>query len=76
MPHKVSVVTDFSNDLPLIRCDRVQLQQVLINLIQDATDARRARRLNTRYNSARPAMSWLRDSIARLKHGPIAAGHH
>jgi len=36
---KVGVVTELTPDLPLIRGDRVQLQQVLINLIQNAGDA-------------------------------------
>ena len=36
---KVGVVTQFSPDLPSIRGDRVQLQQVLINLILNAGDA-------------------------------------
>jgi two-component system sensor kinase FixL len=35
----VGVITEFSPDLPSIRGDRVQLQQVLINLIQNAGDA-------------------------------------
>jgi two-component system sensor kinase FixL len=36
---KVGVVTQFAPDLPSIRGDRVQLQQVLINLILNAGDA-------------------------------------
>jgi C4-dicarboxylate-specific signal transduction histidine kinase len=32
----VSVQTDFADDLPLIDCDRVQLQQVMLNLIVNA----------------------------------------
>ena len=39
MAHKVRVVTEFAADLPLIRGDRIQLQQVLINLILNAIDA-------------------------------------
>jgi two-component system sensor kinase FixL len=35
----VQVVTEFTAGLPLIRGDRVQLQQVLINLIFNASDA-------------------------------------
>jgi two-component system sensor kinase FixL len=37
--HTVRVVTDLTGDLPTIRGDRVQLQQVLINLILNASDA-------------------------------------
>jgi two-component system, LuxR family, sensor kinase FixL len=39
MAHKVRVVTEFAAALPLIRGDRIQLQQVLINLILNAIDA-------------------------------------
>jgi two-component system sensor kinase FixL len=37
--HAVRVVTDLAADLPIIRGDRVQLQQVLINIILNASDA-------------------------------------
>jgi PAS domain S-box-containing protein len=37
--HGVTIVTDLSADLPIIRGDRVQLQQVLINIILNASDA-------------------------------------
>jgi two-component system, LuxR family, sensor kinase FixL len=39
MARNVSVVTEYTPDLSLIRGDRVQLQQVLINLIFNAGDA-------------------------------------
>jgi C4-dicarboxylate-specific signal transduction histidine kinase len=39
MAHKVRVVTELAPGLPPIRGDRVQLQQVLINLILNAIDA-------------------------------------
>jgi len=37
--HSVRVVTELTGDLPSIRGDRVQLQQVLINLVLNAVDA-------------------------------------
>jgi two-component system, LuxR family, sensor kinase FixL len=39
MAHKVRVITELAPALPLIRGDRIQLQQVLINLILNAIDA-------------------------------------
>jgi signal transduction histidine kinase len=39
MARSVRVVTEFAVDLPSIRGDRVQLEQVLINLIVNAADA-------------------------------------
>jgi two-component system, LuxR family, sensor kinase FixL len=39
MAHKVRVVTELATALPPIRGDRIQLQQVLINLILNAIDA-------------------------------------
>jgi two-component system sensor kinase FixL len=39
MAREVRIVTEFSPGLPAIRGDRVQLQQVLINLILNAADA-------------------------------------
>jgi PAS domain S-box-containing protein len=37
--HGISLVTRFSTDLPLIRGDRIQLQQVILNLIINAMEA-------------------------------------
>lgn len=37
--HQVSLITDFSSSLPALDADRVQLQQVLLNLIVNATEA-------------------------------------
>jgi two-component system sensor kinase FixL len=37
--HSIRVVTELTADLPSIRGDRVQLQQVLINLVLNAVDA-------------------------------------
>jgi C4-dicarboxylate-specific signal transduction histidine kinase len=36
---KIRVITELGADLPPIRADRVELQQVLINLILNAGDA-------------------------------------
>ena len=37
--HNITLHTEFAPDLPVIKGDRVQLQQVLLNLIVNATDA-------------------------------------
>ena len=37
--NQVFLRTDFDNDLPLIMGDRVQLQQVILNLLRNASDA-------------------------------------
>jgi PAS domain S-box-containing protein len=37
--NRVSVRTQFDEDLPLVRADRVQLQQVILNLIMNAIEA-------------------------------------
>ena len=37
--HRVSLRTDLAGDLPLLRGDRVQLQQVILNLILNAIEA-------------------------------------
>ena len=37
--NRVILNTDLANDLPVIAGDRVQLQQVIFNLVQNATDA-------------------------------------
>jgi PAS domain S-box-containing protein len=39
---EILVETRLGHDLPLVRCDRVQLQQVLLNLIINATEAMNA----------------------------------
>jgi two-component system, LuxR family, sensor kinase FixL len=39
MAHKVRVVTEMAAALPTVRGDRIQLQQVLINLVLNAIDA-------------------------------------
>ena len=42
MQKGISLQTELANDLPLIRGDRVQLQQILLNLIKNACDAMQA----------------------------------
>jgi signal transduction histidine kinase len=37
--NRISLLTELSNDLPLILGDRVQLQQVILNLIMNAIEA-------------------------------------
>ena len=37
---RVYIQTEFANELPLVMGDRVQLQQVILNLIRNASDAR------------------------------------
>lgn len=37
--HGISLIAQLSTDLPLIRGDRIQLQQVLVNLIMNAVEA-------------------------------------
>jgi PAS domain S-box-containing protein len=39
MRHSVSIRTDLAADLPLVMADRVQLQQVMMNLIMNSIDA-------------------------------------
>jgi len=37
--NQISVATDFGNDLPRVRADSIQLQQVVLNLVKNAIEA-------------------------------------
>jgi signal transduction histidine kinase len=70
--HSIQVITILTPDLPFIRGDRVQLQQVLINLILNARDAmtnvdRRARSLTITSQSS--ASHFIEISIADTGRG-------
>jgi C4-dicarboxylate-specific signal transduction histidine kinase len=40
--HRIVISTELVAALPLVRCDRVQIQQVMVNLVMNAVDATRA----------------------------------
>jgi len=74
--HSVRVVTELDSELPSIRGDRVQLQQVLINLILNAVDAMMERARNARtltLRSSRIEGGQVRISVADSGSG-IAPG--
>jgi signal transduction histidine kinase len=77
MVRAVDVVTEYAPDLPSIRGDRVQLQQVLINLVLNAGDAmlgqpRNARTLTLR--SGRAEGNVIEITVADMGTG-IPPGH-
>lgn len=53
--HGISIETNFAQDLPPIQGDRIQLQQVILNLIMNATEAMRACPERTRHLVMRTA---------------------
>jgi C4-dicarboxylate-specific signal transduction histidine kinase len=46
--HRITIRTELSSDLPLIRGDRVQLQQVVLNLMMNGIDAMRDMRKHSK----------------------------
>jgi signal transduction histidine kinase len=69
---RVSLRTDFDTSLPPVSADRVQLQQVILNLILNAADAMRAvddRPRNLLIVTAREEANWVRLSVSDSGHG-------
>lgn len=67
MARKVRVVTELTPALPSIRGDRIQLQQVLINLILNAIDAMSQQAESSRIltlRAERPEQSFIQISVA------------
>jgi signal transduction histidine kinase len=65
----VSVTTEYQENLPQINADRIQLQQVILNLIKNAIDAmdattpgKRRLRLLTSYNGNSVVSLYIQDS--------------
>jgi PAS domain S-box-containing protein len=68
----VSLQMEFAEDLPLVAGDRVQLQQVILNLLQNAMDAMsmiddRPRTLTIK--TERDQSNWIRLSVQDSGHG-------
>ena len=69
---RVTLRTDFDTSLPPVSADRVQLQQVILNLILNAADAMRAvddRPRNLLIVTAREETNWVRLSVSDSGHG-------
>ena len=69
---RVTVRTDFDVSLPPVGADRVQLQQVILNLILNAADAMRAvddRPRSLLIVTAREEANWVRLSVSDSGHG-------
>ena len=69
---RVILRTDFDVSLPPVSADRVQLQQVILNLILNAADAMRAvddRPRNLLIVTAREEANWVRLSVSDSGHG-------
>ena len=47
--HRITLRTDFAGNLPTVMGDRVQLQQVVLNLIVNAVDATKGIKGRARY---------------------------
>jgi len=64
---KISIHTEFAEDLAPVMGDRVQLQQVMLNIVMNAMDAmtdsnERQLRITTRYNDAGQVLVAVQDS--------------
>jgi C4-dicarboxylate-specific signal transduction histidine kinase len=73
LKHGVSAQTDLATDLPLIEGDRVQLQQVILNLIMNAVEAMsgisegpRELRISTETEASGAVLVSVRDTGPRL----------
>jgi signal transduction histidine kinase len=69
LAHKVSVTTEYQENIPQINADHIQLQQVILNLIKNAIDAmdattpdKRRLRLLTGYNGSSVVSLYIQDS--------------
>ena len=65
--HRVGVIwrAELADDLPLVRCDRVQLQQVILNLLRNAQDAMSA-------VTDRPKRLMIRTAMSQPDHITLA----